>query len=156
VSPLLLDTNVLSELLRERPAKAVLGWFATQPAATLHVSAVTQAEMLLGARLLPTGKRRAQLEQALDGLFGEDFAGRVLPFDAAAVPYYASIVAERQRAGRPISQFHAQIAAIARSRRLQLATRNVDDFDGCGIDRRLCTSQNRKSAELTASEIAGG
>jgi predicted nucleic acid-binding protein len=90
--------------------------------------------MLLGARLLPTGKRRAPLEQALDGLFGEDFASRVLPFDAAAVPYYASIVAERQRAGRPISQFHAQIAAIARSRRLQLATRNVDDFDGCGID----------------------
>lgn len=129
----LLDTNVLSELLRERPAPQVLAWFAAQPTPTLHVSAVTQAEMVLGARLLPAGKRRSKLEEALEGLFVEDFAGRLLAFDSAAVPHYAAIVADRQRAGRPISQFDAQIAAIARSRRLSLATRNVSDFDGCGI-----------------------
>jgi predicted nucleic acid-binding protein len=129
----LLDTNVLSELLRSRPDAAVLAWFARQPADTLFVSAVTQAEMLLGARLLPAGKRRVQLEQALDLMFGEDFAGRVLPFDAAAAAAYAGIVAARRSGGRPIAQFDAQIAAIALSRRDALATRNLTDFDGCGL-----------------------
>lgn len=129
----LLDTNVLSELLRARPDAGVLAWFAAQPAAGLFVSTVTQAEMLLGARLLPAGKRRQQLQLALDGMFDEDFGARLLPFDAAAAPHFATVVAERRRAGRPISQFDAQIAAIALSRRLQLATRNVLDFDGCGL-----------------------
>lgn len=129
----LLDTNVLSELLRARPDAAVLAWVAAQPAASLFVSAVTQAEMLLGARLLPVGKRRQQLETALEAMFGEDFAGRQLPFDAACASPYADLVAARQRAGRPVSQFDAQIAAIARNNRLRLATRNVSDFEGCGI-----------------------
>lgn len=129
----LLDTNVLSELLRKQPDAAVLAWFARQPADALHVSAVTQAEMLLGARLLPAGKRRAQLEQALDAMFSEDFGARVLPFDGAAAIAYAPIVALRRAAGRPISQFDAQIAAIAASRDLCLATRNTTDFEGCGL-----------------------
>lgn len=129
----LLDTNVLSELLRARPDESVLAWFARQNAAGLYVSAVTQAEMLLGARLLPAGKRRAQLQHALDAMFGEDFAGRVLPFDDAAAAPYAAIVATRRGVGRPISQFDAQIAAIATSRRAGLATRNQDDFVGCGL-----------------------
>jgi hypothetical protein len=129
----LLDTNVLSELLRARPHPAVLAWFAEQPADSLFVSAVTQAEMLLGARLLPRSKRRQQLEAALDTMFREDFAGRVLPFDYAAAPAYAAVVAARRGAGRPISQFDAQIAAIALSRRAGLATRNVSDFVDCGL-----------------------
>jgi len=129
----LLDTNVLSELLRARPEDAVLAWFARQPADSLFVSAVTQAEMLLGARLLPAGKRRAQLERALKAMFNEDFGERVLPFDASAAAAYAEVVVTRRSAGRPISQFDAQIAAIALSRRASLATRNVADFDGCGL-----------------------
>lgn len=129
----LLDTNVLSELLRADPDAAVLTWFSLQPADSLFVSAVTQAEMLLGVRLLPAGKRRAQLERAVDGLFGEDFAGRVLPFDAAAATAYAAVVQARRQSGRPIAQFDAQIAAIARSRRAGLATRNIGDFEGCGL-----------------------
>jgi len=129
----LLDTNVLSELLRAAPEPAVLAWFAGQPAETLFVSAVTQAEMMLGARLLPGGKRRASLEQALGAMFDDDFAGRNLPFDSAAVPAYVDIVSSRRAAGRPISQFDAQIAAIARHRGARLATRNVGDFDGCGL-----------------------
>jgi predicted nucleic acid-binding protein len=129
----LLDTNVLSELLRAAPEPAVLAWFAEQPAETLFVSAVTQAEMMLGARLLPTGRRRAALESAVRAIFDEDFSGRTLPFDSAVVPAYVDIVSTRRTAGRPISQFDAQIAAIARHHGARLATRNLTDFEGCGI-----------------------
>jgi toxin FitB len=130
---LLLDTNVLSELIRPRPDPSVRSWIALQRPDSLFVSAVTQAEMLLGAALLPAGKRRAALEVALRSMFDEEFAHRVLPFDGAASPLYAQIVTARQRAGRPMSQFDAQIAAIASSRSLRLATRNVRDFEGCGV-----------------------
>lgn len=129
----LLDTNVLSELLRAAPDEAVLAWFAAQPHDSLFVSAVTQAEMLLGVQLLPAGKRRARLQQAVEAMFRDDFAGRLLPFDEAAAAAYARVVSARRRAGRPISQFDAQIAAIAASRDVGLATRNVTDFDGCGV-----------------------
>ncbi len=129
----LLDTNVLCELLRTRPDSTVLAWFASQPANGLFVSAVTQAEMMLGARLLPAGQRRQRLEQALEAMFFEDFTGRILPFDSSATAGYAAVVAARRRAGTPISQFDGQIAAIALSHRLALATRNVSDFQGCGL-----------------------
>lgn len=129
----ILDTNVLSELLRAEPSPAVLAWFAAQAPEGLFVSAVTQAEMMLGARLLPAGKRRAALEQALSAMFDEDFSGRILPFDSQAVPAYVDIVAERRSIGRPISQFDAQIAAIARRAGAKLATRNTADFERCGV-----------------------
>ena len=129
----LLDTNVLSELLRNVPDRSVLTWLAAQPAQGLFATAVTQAEMMLGARLLPAGKRRTALESALRGMFDEDFAGRVLPFDSAATAAYAEIVAARRAVGRPISQFDAQIAAIARQHSMGVATRNLDDFTGCGV-----------------------
>jgi predicted nucleic acid-binding protein len=128
-----LDTNVLSELLRAKPAPAVLGWFAAQPPEGLYVSAVTQAEMMLGARLLPSGTRRTALERALSAMFEEDFSGRILPFDSAAVPAYVDIVAKRRSLGRPISQFDAQIAAIARRAGAALATRNTADFERCSV-----------------------
>jgi predicted nucleic acid-binding protein len=130
---ILLDTNVLSELLRAAPTPAVMAWVAAQPAESLCVSSVTQAEMLLGARLLPVGKRRQSLERALTAMFEEDFAQRILPFDSAAVPAYVEVVSGRRASGRPISQFDAQIAAIALHRGDKLATRNVADFDGCGL-----------------------
>jgi len=129
----ILDTNVLSELMRAEPSPAVLAWFATQPAEGLFVSAITQAEMMLGARLVPTGRRRTALERALSAMFEEDFAGRILPFDSGTVPAYVHIVAERRTLGRPIAQFDAQIAAIARSAGARLATRNIADFERCGI-----------------------
>jgi toxin FitB len=130
---LLIDTNVLSELLRPAPAPAVLSWFSRHPADLLFVSAVTQAEMMLGARLLPAGRRRTMLESALFAMFEEDFAGRVLPFDAAAVPAYVTLVERRRKLGRPISQFDAQIAAIANRHRTSLVTRNTSDFEGCDL-----------------------
>lgn len=129
----LLDTNVLSELLRAAPHPAVVAWVAAQPAESLCISSVTQAEMLLGARLLPAGKRRQALERALAAMFEEDFAQRILPFASAAVPAYVDVVASRRAAGRPISQFDAQIAAIALHRGDRLATRNLGDFEGCGL-----------------------
>ena len=130
---LLLDTNVLSELLRANPDANVTAWFASQHAEALFVSAVTQAEMLFGAALLPAGRRRAQLEQQLHAMFDEDFARRVLPFDSDAARTYAGVVSGRRQAGRPISQFDAQIAAIALAQRAGLVTRNVDDFEECGL-----------------------
>ena len=129
----LLDTNVLSELLRAVPDPAVEAWVAAQPAQSLCISSVTQAEMMLGARLLPAGRRRQALERALAAMFEEDFGERILPFDSAAVPAYVDIVALRRAAGRPISQFDAQIAAVARHHRTALATRNTVDFEGCGL-----------------------
>lgn len=130
---LLLDTNVLSELLRASPDAGVVAWFADQHADALFVSAVTQAEMLFGAALLPDGRRRTQLEQQLNAMFDEDFARRVLPFDSEAARIYAGVVSGRRQAGRSISQFDAQIAAIALAHRASLVTRNVEDFEGCGL-----------------------
>ena len=130
---ILLDTNVLSEILRTAPDPAVLDWFSRQRDDELCLSAVTQAEMLLGVRLLPSGARQRRLQQAMSGLFEHDFEGRVLPFDGAAVPHYVDVVAIRRRAGRPVSQFDAQIAAIALHHDAALATRNLRDFEGCGL-----------------------
>lgn len=129
----LLDTNVLSELLRAAPNPAVLAWVIAQPAESLFVTTVTEAEMRLGVRLLPAGKRRQSLETALAAMFTEDFAGRIRPFDTAAVPGYVEVVSTRRAAGHPISQFDAQIAAIALCHSDHLATRNVSDFEGCGL-----------------------
>jgi toxin FitB len=129
----LLDTNVLSELLRAKPSPAVLKWFAAQPPESLFVSAITQAEMMLGAHLLPVGKRRKGLEGALEAMFEEDFAGRILAFDTGAVPAYVAIVGNRRSLDRPISQFDAQIAAIARRAGAKVVTRNTGDFVNCGV-----------------------
>ena len=130
---ILLDTNVLSEVLRSAPSASVLSWLSAQSPESLFVSAVTQAEMALGAGLLPVGKRRDALQRALAALFEQDFAGRVLPFDGDAVPSYVEVVVRRRSAGRPMSQFDAQIAAIARHHGASVATRNIADFEGCGL-----------------------
>ena len=130
---IILDTNVVSELMKSAPAIAVTGWVANQPASSLYATSVTQAEILHGILLLPAGKRRAALESAAQAMFQEDFGGRVLPFGGEAARAYAQIAAQRRHAGRPISQFDAQIAAIARSVRAAVATRNGSDYEGCGI-----------------------
>jgi hypothetical protein len=84
--------------------------------------------------LVPAGKRRKAFEGAAEAMFREEFAGRVLPFNSDAASPYAAIAVDRRRAGRPISHFDAQIAAIARSSGATIATRNIDDFEGCGVD----------------------
>lgn len=127
---LLLDTNVLSELMRPKPAAEVLDWFGRQQRASYFASAVTRAEILLGIALLPAGKRRNGLASAAEQMFEEDFAGSTLPFDGHCAAEYALLVAARMRSGQAISTEDAQIAATALRHNLSLATRNGKDFKG--------------------------
>jgi toxin FitB len=110
-----------------------LKWISMQPTALLHTTSITQAEILHGILLLPVGKRRSAIQAAAEAMFSTEFAARILAFDSNAAHEYARIAADRRKAGRPISQLDAQIAAIARSARASIATRNVVDFDGCGV-----------------------
>jgi toxin FitB len=130
---IILDTNVLSEVMRPTPAPEVLRWVAAQPTSGLFTTAITQAEILYGIEILPKGKRRAALQSAVHAMFEEDFAGRILPFDSDAARLFPHIAASRRMSGRPITQWDAQIAAIARSRGAALATCNTADFEHCGI-----------------------
>lgn len=130
---ILLDTNVVSELMKSAPEPAVMIWINALPSATVFLSAVTQAEILYGVALVP-GKRRDGLARAARTAFETYFRGRILPFDTEAAQAFAALAAGRRQAGRPISQADAQIAAIARSRGAALATRNVPDFEGCGVE----------------------
>lgn len=127
---ILLDTNVLSELMRTKPATEVLDWFERQQGASFFVSAITRAEILLGIALLPAGKRRNDLAVAAEQMFNEDFSGHSLAFDGNCATEYALLVAERARKGYTISTEDGQIAAIALSHGLPLAARNGKDFKG--------------------------
>lgn len=129
----ILDTNVLSETMQPAPSPGVLEWWEQQQGAELFTTAVTVAEILYGIKLLPHGKRRARLLAGAHRMFGEIFFGRILPFDASAAREFAEIAAGRRLLGRPIAEFDAQIAAIASAHRAILATRNMADFDGCGL-----------------------
>ena len=131
---IILDTNIVSELLRPEPNRTVTVWFERQDPATLHTTSVTLAEILFGLELMPDGSRRAGLTFGIGRIFATRFADRVLAFDQAAAVTYASIRAGRRKSGRPMTEFDGQIAAIARSRNAVLATRNTRDFTGCGIE----------------------
>lgn len=131
---IVLDTNVLSELLRPAPDAGVLAWLDAQPRSALFTTTVVRAEIFHCVRILPDGARKQALLDATHAIFDEAFAGQVLSFDHDAADAYAEIAASRRSAGKPISQFDAMIAAIVRSRGASLATRNVKDFAGCGID----------------------
>ncbi len=130
----LIDTNVISELMRASPAPSVLSWFSTQDPSTLYLSAVTEAELRSGIAILPAGQRRDGLKAALDATIAEDFEGRILPFDTDAAKTYAEIASMRRAAGRPIADADCQIAAIAQATRMPVVTRNTRDFEGCGVD----------------------
>jgi len=131
---IILDTNVVSELLRPTPSPVVEAWLAAQDGAAVFFTVIGEAELRLGVAILPTGRRRTALTEAIDAMLEQDFRDRVLPFDASAARAFAAIAADRRAAGRPISQFDCQIAAIARSRRAALATRNTADYQACGLD----------------------
>ncbi|WP_018914672.1 type II toxin-antitoxin system VapC family toxin [Thiomonas sp. FB-6] len=130
---IILDTNVLSELLRPSPAWQVQAWLSAQDGTQVYFTAIGEAELRHGVAIMPAGKRRAELSNAIEGMLGDDFRDRILPFDRAAARAYASIAAERRAAGRPISQFDCQICAIARANDAMIATRNTADFEGCGV-----------------------
>ena len=128
-SGFLLDTNVLSELVRVFPDAAVVDWFALNAHAPMHTSTITQAEILMSIALLPACKRHTALADAAEFMFAQDFAASCLGFDTVAAKNYAVLVAARTRQGLPISTEDAQIAAIALTAGLTVATRNTKDFE---------------------------
>ena len=131
---IVLDTNIISELTRQVPEPGVISWLDSLPAEEVGTTAVTAAELLYGVARMPDGRRKMELTAAVRGLLGEDFRGRVLPFDEYCASRYADIVCGRETLGRPIGVADAQIAAICRTAEATLATRNTDDFSGTGIE----------------------
>ena len=129
-----LDTTVVSELMRLSPAPAVEAWVAGRPASSLFFSAVGEAELRYGVAIMPAGRRRDRLAAEIEAMLRDDFEGRVLPFDSHAASAYAEIAAARRAAGRPVPQADCQIAAIARARGMAVATRNVRHFEDMGIE----------------------
>ncbi|OOV99428.1 type II toxin-antitoxin system VapC family toxin [Pseudomonas sp. MF4836] len=131
---ILLDTNVLSELMRPKPEPTVVLWISTQRTDDLCISSITMAEILHGVAHLPKGQRQRDLHESAMIMFEEDFGERILPFDTPAALYYAHLMTTRGQAGRPMSMADAQIAAICRTHDAALATRNIRDFEESGVD----------------------
>lgn len=130
---IVVDTNVISELMRREPNPAVLAWMAAQPRAELYTTRINQAEILYGIAALPEGRRRTALNAAASAMFDEDFAGRILPFEARAAARYPEIVLGRRQAGTPIDKFDALIAAVALAVGADIATRDTGGFAGAGL-----------------------
>jgi toxin FitB len=130
---IILDTNIVSELLRPIPNPIVAAWTNQVMDAGAFVTSITVAEIQLGIATLPEGQRRSRLAQLAEETFELDFKNRCLSFDTPAAHRYASITAHRRAIGRPISQSDAMIAAIAQTRAMTLASRNVDDFVETGV-----------------------
>ena len=128
-----LDTNVLSEIMKPQGARKVKNWVVTQPRENLFITSITQAEILYGIAILPDGKRRQALRVSAQAMFVEEFIGQILAFEQKAAVDFAEIAANRKKIGKPISQADAQIAAICLVNNAAIATRNVDDFADCQI-----------------------
>jgi predicted nucleic acid-binding protein len=131
---IVLDTNVVSEIIRPEPNARVLRWLRAHPYSSVSTTTITRGELLYGVQLLPDGKRKAALRDDVLSFFASRMAGPVLSFDSDASDAYAEIYAKRRKAGKPNSPLDAMIAAIARSRGSAAATRNIKDFCNCGID----------------------
>jgi predicted nucleic acid-binding protein len=131
---IVLDTNVVSEFMTSPPAQSVREWLNKQAAGGLYLTTISIAEIEFGLMVLPEGNRRrllaSRFEQFVELAFGE----HILPFDEPAAHLYGEIRAKRRARGRPMSNFDAQIAAIARVKSYRLATRNIKDFEDCGVD----------------------
>ena len=130
---IILDTNVLSALMRSKPDPPVVDWLNLQAAQSMWITSITLFESRLGLALLPAGRRRKALAAAFDRLLEEDLENRVLPFDSPAALQAAVLVAARQEAGRPMDIRDTQIAGIAQVCRATLATRNVRHFEGLSV-----------------------
>ena len=128
---IILDTNIISELMRQVPSPSILAWVNQQH--ELVISAITVAEISYGLQALPLGSRRTALESAFEQAINEAFKHRVLSFDQSAAYVYAEIMNHKKQLGQPMSLFDGQIAAIALSKNASLATRNTKDFQNCGL-----------------------
>ena len=130
---ILLDTNVVSEVMRPSPHPGVIAWLNAVDAGELYISTISIAEIIFGLELLPPGQRRQGFEERFESFLSAAFDHRVLVFDQAAARHYGPIMAARRRAGSPMAAPDGQIAAIARSQAMDLATRNTRDFRSCGL-----------------------
>lgn len=128
-----LDTNVISELMRATPDPQVMRWFERRLDSALFTTVVNEAEIRFGLALLPGGRRRDERIAAADAMFAQDVEGRILPFDRAAAWTYAEIRAARRQRGLGEPETDMQIAAIAKSRGADIVTGNVSDFEGADI-----------------------
>lgn len=124
----LLDTNVLSELMKTAPDKQVIKWFNENNSADFYTSSITQAEIYTGIAFLPNGKRKHNLALAAETMFSQEFAGKILDFDSAASVDYALIRAHNKEMGHPVTTDDAMIGAIAKTHKLCLVTRNTKEF----------------------------
>ena len=131
---IVLDTNVISELMRLRPEPRVLAWVDGLDPEAVVITAMNEAEILHGLSRLPDGRRKQELQQGWDGLMAELFTGRVLPFSSEAAHWYAELLRRRERMGRPMATADAVIAATALAQGAALATRDVDDFAEIGLE----------------------
>ena len=131
---IIVDTNVVTELLRLTPEPRVEEWLAAHDGLHIYPTAISEAELRYDVAIMDDGKRRDGLADAIDRILRDDMAGRVPAFDSAAAEAYATIAASRRGAGRPIAQVDCQIAAIARARGATVATRKTADFEGCGVN----------------------
>lgn len=130
---IVLDTSVLSALMRSEPERAVVKWLNGLPPESVWTTSITVFEVRFGLEILAAGRRRRQLEDAFARALEEDFESRVLPFDQAAAQAAGRIAAERRRAGRAVEIRDIQIAGITIARKATLATRNIRHFEGCGL-----------------------
>ena len=130
---IILDTNVLSALMRQDPDPPVLAWLDRQAPQSIWITTITLFESRLGLALVPIGRRRRALESAFARVLEIDLENRILPFDTEAALRAASLAAQRQMNGRPVDVRDTQIAGIAQARRATLATRNVRHFEGLTV-----------------------
>jgi toxin FitB len=131
---ILLDTNVISETMRERPNRTVMAWLDAQSDRELWTASIVIAELLAGIECMPAGRKQEALRNSVERAITEKFRGQVLSFNLPAARKYALLLAKRKRIGRPIREVDAQIAAIALANGATLATRDVRDFEGCDLD----------------------
>lgn len=131
---IVLDTNVVSELMKPAPAPEVRAWAKKQTRTELFTTSISEAEILYGVELLRPGRRRETLLASAEAMFAEEFEGRVIGFESGAARNFSRILAQRRAIGRPMSYADAQIAAIAQLHSATVATRNVADFRDCGVD----------------------
>jgi len=130
---IILDTNVISELVRPNPSPQVLDVLRAVPSDDLFTTAITEGEIRYGLALLPRRRKRRLLESQIDSMLNQDFAGRIVPFDSQAAKVYAQLVAGRREKGRPISLADGQIAAIVSAHHATLLSRNARDFHDYGF-----------------------
>lgn len=129
----IIDTNILSELVRPNPDSNVVSWLHQQPLNLLFTTAITKAELYYGTNIMPVGQRRDELRKAIDTILHTGFQNRILEFNSNSAMHFAEVASVRKKAGQPISTADAQIAAICREYSYTLVTRNTSEFNQCDI-----------------------